>query len=175
MSLFFIATFWREMLGWCCNFFNIIKEHFCVIMMEWVAGNGTLPYHFILTHNEWKMSAFGSFLVLIFTYLNWIPRDTPFLSVFSPNAGKYGPGKLQKRAFLGSFTWSELVSLSKWASITWLLNWYSLGESDVSQDAAFPSTWNYHYNNVKGESMKYNGPNLEIIPFMIWQLQKELI
>ena len=33
------------------------------------------------------------FLVRIFPHLDWIRRDTPYLSVFSPNAGKYGPGK----------------------------------------------------------------------------------
>ena len=93
-------------------------------------------------------------------------RKTPKTATFHAVSGT---------SFLGSFTWSELVSLSNWASITWLLSWYSLGESNVSQNAAFPSTWNYHYNNVKGESMKCNEPNLEIIPFMIWQLQKELI
>ena len=31
------------------------------------------------------------FLVRIFSRLDWIRRDTPYLSVFSPNAGKYGP------------------------------------------------------------------------------------
>ena len=33
------------------------------------------------------------FLVPIFSHLNWIWRDTEYLSVFSPNAGKYGPDK----------------------------------------------------------------------------------
>ena len=30
-------------------------------------------------------------LVLIFLYSDWIRRDTPYLSLFSPNTGKYGP------------------------------------------------------------------------------------
>ena len=30
------------------------------------------------------------FLVRIFQHWDWIRRDTPYLSVFSPNAGKYG-------------------------------------------------------------------------------------
>ena len=34
------------------------------------------------------------FLVRIFPHLDWIRRDTPYLSVFSPNAGKFGPEKL---------------------------------------------------------------------------------
>ena len=33
------------------------------------------------------------FLVSIFPHLDWERRDTPFLSVFSPNAGKYEPEK----------------------------------------------------------------------------------
>ena len=31
------------------------------------------------------------FLVHIFLYSDWIRRDSPYLSVFSPNTGKYGP------------------------------------------------------------------------------------
>ena len=33
------------------------------------------------------------FLVRIFPHSDWIRTDTPYLSVFSPNAGKYRPGK----------------------------------------------------------------------------------
>ena len=33
------------------------------------------------------------FLVRIFPHSDWIQRDTPYLSVFSPNVGKYGPEK----------------------------------------------------------------------------------
>ena len=33
------------------------------------------------------------FLVHIFSHLDWIRRDTPYLFVSSPNAGKYGPEK----------------------------------------------------------------------------------
>ena len=34
---------------------------------------------------------------LIFWHLDWIRRDTPHVSEFSPNAGKYGPEKLRIR------------------------------------------------------------------------------
>ena len=34
------------------------------------------------------------FLVCIFPHSDWILTDSPYLSVFSPNAGKYGPEKL---------------------------------------------------------------------------------
>ena len=39
----------------------------------------------------WKVSVFGVILVGIFPHLDWIRRDMEYLSVFSPNAGKYGP------------------------------------------------------------------------------------
>ena len=41
------------------------------------------------------VSVFGVFLVRIFPHLDWIQRNTPSFSVFSPNAGKYGPEKHQ--------------------------------------------------------------------------------
>ena len=33
------------------------------------------------------------FLVCIFPHSDWMRRDTEYLSVFSPNTEKYGPGK----------------------------------------------------------------------------------
>ena len=39
----------------------------------------------------WKVSAFGIILVHIFPHSDWIGRDTLYLSVFCPNAGKWGP------------------------------------------------------------------------------------
>ena len=41
-----------------------------------------------------------SFLVCIFLHLDWIRRDTPYLSVFSPNTGKYQP---EKTPYLDTF------------------------------------------------------------------------
>ena len=38
----------------------------------------------------WKLSLFGVFQVRIFPHSNWPQIDTLYLSVFSPNAGKYG-------------------------------------------------------------------------------------
>ena len=40
------------------------------------------------------------FLVHIFPHSNWIWRDTPYLSVFSPNSRKYGP---EKTSYLDTF------------------------------------------------------------------------
>ena len=52
----------------------------------------------------WKLCIFGVFLVHIFPYSDWIQRDTEYLSVLCPNAGKHGQGKLQIRTI---FTQSE--------------------------------------------------------------------
>ena len=41
----------------------------------------------------WKVFVMGGFLVRIFPYSDWIRRDMEYLSVSSPNAGKYGPEK----------------------------------------------------------------------------------
>ena len=40
------------------------------------------------------MFVFGVFLVRIFPHSDRTPRDTEYLSVFSLNAGKYGPDRL---------------------------------------------------------------------------------
>ena len=46
------------------------------------------------TYTTWEVSVFGVFLVPIFPHLEWIQRDTLYLSVFSP---KNGPERLQIR------------------------------------------------------------------------------
>ena len=59
-----------------------------------------LPLHrksWIIHYIAWKVSVIGVFVVLISPQSDWIWKDTPYLSVFSPNAGKYGPEKLQIR------------------------------------------------------------------------------
>ena len=43
------------------------------------------------------MSVLGVFLVRIFPHLDWTRRDTEYLSVFSLNAGKYGPEELRRQ------------------------------------------------------------------------------
>ena len=43
----------------------------------------------------WKVSVFGVFLVRILSHSDWIRKDARYLSVFSPNAGKYEPERLQ--------------------------------------------------------------------------------
>ena len=56
----------------------------------------------------WKVFVFGVFLVRIFPHSDWIRRDTKYLSVFSPNVGKYGPEKLQLQIrTLSTQCWSD--------------------------------------------------------------------
>ena len=65
-----------------------------------------------------KLSVFGVFLACIFPYSDWIQRDTEYLSVFSPNAGKYRPEKLQ---ILKLFTqWPRAIA-QKSASFIWCI------------------------------------------------------
>ena len=47
----------------------------------------------IKKHTSKKYPNTEFFLVCIFLYSNWIRRFTPYISVFSPNPGIYGPKK----------------------------------------------------------------------------------
>ena len=60
------------------------------------------------------------FLVHIFLSLDWIRRNTPHLSVFRPNLGKYGPDKIPS---LNTFHAKQLHVLS---SLSLLFNLYSI-------------------------------------------------
>ena len=76
---------WAQMLSSISILFNLklntynclhdIMKHFKILIYIWFA---------------WKASVFGVILVRIFRHLDWIRRDTPYLSVFSSNAGKCG-------------------------------------------------------------------------------------
>ena len=56
-----------------------------------------------LYFTTWKVSLFGVFLVLIFLHSDGIRRYMEYLSVFSSNAGKYGPEKLRIRTLLTQY------------------------------------------------------------------------
>ena len=47
------------------------------------------------TNTGRKVFIFGVFLASFFPYSDWIWRNTEYLSVFSPNTGKYKPEKLR--------------------------------------------------------------------------------
>ena len=66
------------------NFFNMIAT--CTQRIENLRNNPWI-YHSV------KCPDTEFVLVRIFSHSNWIRRDTPYLSIFSPNAGKEGPEK----------------------------------------------------------------------------------
>ena len=54
------------------------------------------------------------FLVHIFLHLDWVGRDTKYFSVFSPNAGKYGP---EKTPYLNTFHAVNIIAKENLNSI----------------------------------------------------------
>ena len=75
-------------------------------------------------------------MVRIFRHSDWIQRDTEYLSVFSSNAGKYGP---EKTPYLDTFyaVYTNRESRGNHESITVMIK---------------VSDWNYHSkNNVLGK------------------------
>ena len=59
-----------------------------------------------LTSTVWKMCKYGVFLVCIFPYSHRIREFTTWISVFSPNTGKYGP---EKNSVFGHFSRSGIT------------------------------------------------------------------
>ena len=74
-----------------------------------------VPWSFIKLRKKWPNTKF--FLVGIFSYSGWIQRDTEYLSVFSPNTGKYGP---EKNPYLDNFH-ALLLDQNKKLSVTRIL------------------------------------------------------
>ena len=72
-------------------------------------------------HTAWKVPVFWVLLVRIFLHSDWIRRDTEYLSIFSPNAGKYGPEKLRIRTLLTQRQ-CLLTQTFKWLRKVWLHN-----------------------------------------------------
>ena len=96
------------------------------------------------------MSIFNVFLIRVFLHLDWIRRDTLYLSVFSSNAEKYGPEKLQ---ILTLFTQWKLVSKEPNGQLLikyFPVDWDSASQYDSSRtqnwqrfkDSLSPA-WNY--------------------------------
>ena len=65
--------------------------------------------------NAVKHLWFGVFLVHIFPHLNWIRRNTSYLSVLNPNVGKYGPEKLRIRTLFTQ--WRSFRNTDKFLGI----------------------------------------------------------
>ena len=94
-------------LNWVMIYFHLVKwssfSQFCVWrknQMKKICLKSSLCCIWKLISNNstaWKVSVLGVFLVRTFPHLEWIWRDTPYLSIFSPNVEKYGPEKLRIR------------------------------------------------------------------------------
>ena len=68
-------------ISWLCYFFISLY----ISKVESYSTPTTLFYHCV------KGVRVRCFSGLHFLHSDWIRRDTPYLSLFSPNAGKYGP------------------------------------------------------------------------------------
>ena len=66
-----------------CLFVNFSEQQFYRTLVD---DYSHIPSNLNIT--VWKVSVFRVILVRIFLHLDWIRRDTPYLSVFSSNAGK---------------------------------------------------------------------------------------
>ena len=61
--------------------------HLILLLVYWSYRKKSLH----AMHTSWKVSVFENILASIFPHLDWKRIDTPYLSVFSPNTGKYAP------------------------------------------------------------------------------------
>ena len=72
------------------------------------------------------MSIFGVILICIFPHSDWIRRDTPYLSIFKPDARKYGSEYLRIRTLFTQWRmkifkrcfWYSADDLSLWLVLT---------------------------------------------------------
>ena len=70
---------------------------------------------FLLPNTAWKVSIFGVFLVRSSPHSDWIRRGSPYLSVFVPIVGKYGPEKLRIRTLFTQ--WRSFRNTDKFLGI----------------------------------------------------------
>ena len=100
-----------------------------------------LSYVTLTSVTAWKVVVFGIFLVHIFPHLDWIRKDTEYLSVINPNAGKYGPEKLRVRTLFTPWVF-QIGHLTIWfKSYTSL----KLSKYQNEEHATF-SLWISHWN-----------------------------
>ena len=93
------------------GFYGLLVMDFIYILAPWLDFTG------------WKTSKCGVILACILLHSDLIQRDNPYPSVFSPNVGKYGPGKTpyldtSRSAWLGSespyFKKNSLIMNHEW-------------------------------------------------------------
>ena len=70
-----------------------LMDHHIHLYLKKMLNSFIRAKSFAATNTAWKVSVFRVFVVCIFSHSDWIRRDTEYLSVFSPNAGKYSPAK----------------------------------------------------------------------------------
>ena len=70
-----------------------LMDHHIHLYLKKMLNSFIRAKSFAATNTAWKVSVFRVFVVCIFSHSDWIWRDTPYLSVFSPNAKKYGSEK----------------------------------------------------------------------------------
>ena len=106
----------------------------------------------------WNVSKYRAFSGPWFPHSDWIPRDTKYLSVFSPNAGKYGPEKtpyletfhtvLLTDTVLSELVWStyNCSNLTQifWNFIEW--KWY---RNLFNYESGVDTTTHSKYNSFK--------------------------
>ena len=92
-----------------------------------------------LTETALKVSIFGVFLGRIFTHSDWIRRNTPYFSVFSPNAGKYGPEKLPIRTLFHALRVLSWVDEFSWRKTLKRLVWINFLELVVLCESNTPN------------------------------------
>ena len=89
-NMFFVKYFMKNTTNFSNQFSNFLENF----------------YYFYGPLQKWPFSLREKclntefFLVRIFPHSDWIRRDTQYLSVLSPNAGKYGP---ENTPYLGTF------------------------------------------------------------------------
>ena len=120
------------------------------------------------------------FLVLIFTHSYWIRRDTEYVSVFSPNAGKFEPEKLRIWALFTQ--WRTLGVFGFTKSIT---HYSKKGGVNTKSDRLEDCNTNISSNNCR-KGLKNNqelGANklickvtlsLHIIYFTQWSVPSDI-
>ena len=82
----FVSGCYRRLHSWD---FAVNRENKLNVKLKFCRS--IIFYMVASLREKWPNTEF--FLVRIFQYSDWIRRDTPYRSVFSPNAGKGGPEK----------------------------------------------------------------------------------
>ena len=102
-----------------------------------------------MTIHRVKSICIWSFPGPYFLTSDWIWKDTPYLSVFSPNEGKYGPEKLQIRTLFTQ--WLLLIKLA------WTLNYSNARHKE--------DTW-----NLKNESSSFRMKDKRHPSLLMWNV-----